>query len=222
MPLRAAFFDVDGTLARSNIASAYAYLRWTELSWPARIPWIPCFALKAALYLAVDAFDRARFNRLFYRNYRGRRADSAAEMARRCFEGYLKPRLFPDAVAHVQQVRQEGFEVVLVTGSLDFLVEPLARELNVGHVLAARLQVSRGLFTGELEGGPLSDEEKARRVRDFASERGVSLAESQAYGDSIADLPMLEAVGAPHLVNPDAKLRRIGLERSWPILEWWR
>lgn len=217
---RAAFFDVDGTLARSNIVRPYVHLRWRELSWPEKILWTPFFACKAAAYLAVDRFDRARFNRMFYRNYRGRAAASAAEIGRQCFEGYFKARIFSEAVGRIRELREQGFEVVLVTGTLDFLAAPLAQELGVQHLLAARLEVADGRFTGELAGPPLSDAEKANRVRQFASEHQVPLAACHAYGDSIADLPMLEGVGHPHLVNPDGRLRRIGLKRSWPILEW--
>jgi HAD superfamily hydrolase (TIGR01490 family) len=109
---------------------------------------------------------------------------------------------------------------VLVTGSLDFLIEPLARELRVDEVVAAALEERDDRFTGALATTPLSDVEKARRLSALAAARGINLAVSHAYGDSIADLAMLEAVGFPHAVNPDERLRAIAARRGWPVHVW--
>ena len=61
-------------------------------------------------------------------------------------------------------------------------------------------------------------EAKAQRVRELAAERGYRLADCYAYSDSVTDLPMLEAVGRPHAVNPDRALRRLARHRGWPVL----
>jgi HAD superfamily hydrolase (TIGR01490 family) len=181
---------------------------------------VPWFALKAILYLVVDRFDRSLFNRLFYRNYRGRPVSSGPEMAQTCFEGYFKPRIRPDAVECVHRLRDAGFRIVLVTGSLDFLIAPLARHLGINDVIAAELVSESGRFTGALAGKPVCDQEKATLVRQFADANGIALEESHAYGDSIADLAMLESVGHPHAVNPDRRLRSTAQSRSWPVLAW--
>ena len=217
---RAAFFDVDGTLARTNIAKAYVQIRLGELSLPAKVLWVPFFACKGLLYLLIDSFDRALFNRLFYRNYRGRRVATAPELARVCFERYYRPRILPEAREQVKTLQEKGYRVVLVTGSLDFLVAPLAEEFGIRDVIASELEAEGDRFTGKLKGDPLSDTVKADKVREFAESEGLSLGESHAYGDSIADLPMLEAAGHPHAVSPDSRLRSIANDRSWPILEW--
>jgi len=217
---KAAFFDVDGTVVRSNIVWPYVHLRMRELHPLLRVPWVPWFACKAVIYLIVDSFDRALFNRLFYRNYRGRAVSSAAEMARICLESYFTPRLLTGAEARIKELQGQGYRVVLVTGSLDFLIAPLAERLGIRDVIAARLEARDGQFTGALQGAPVSDAEKAVQVREFAERCGIDLAESHAYGDSIADLPMLEAVGHPHAVSPAPRLRRAAQERSWPVLEW--
>ena len=216
----AAFFDVDGTIAATNIVMPYVHLRLEELPLPAKVAWVPFFLLKAAWYIMVDRFDRSRFNRIFYRNYRGREIETKQELGRRCFEGYLKPKLFPQARARIEELKEQGFEVVLVTGNLDFLMAPLAEELGINHLLAAELEADNGRFTGELKGMPVSDIEKAKRVLKFAEKNDISLDEGYAYGDSTADLPMIESVGNPHAVNPSSRLRRIAEEREYPILEW--
>ena len=57
-------------------------------------------------------------------------------------------------------------------------------------------------------------------MRRFAETHDLDLTESFAYGDSIADLPMLETVGHPRVVNPDKKLSAVAKKRGWPIHHW--
>eukprot|EP00850_Spirogloea_muscicola_P016533 SM000134S26976 [mRNA] locus=s134:366494:368248:- [translate_table: standard] len=217
---RAAFFDVDGTLAASNVVAAYAVARWRELAPAARAAWLPFFAGKALAYLALDAADRAAFNRAFYRNYAGRAASSKPAMAALVHQQYLAPRSFSAAQAHVRSLKQQGFRIVLVTGGLDFLVAPLAAEIAADAVFAASLVEEGGRFTGELQGAALGSAEKGKIVRAYAAENDIPLASCHAYGDSIADLAMLESVGHPHAVRPDARLKKIAVQRSWPIIDW--
>jgi phosphoserine phosphatase len=65
----------------------------------------------------------------------------------------------------------------------------------------------------------LHAEAKAECLREVAAREGLDLAECTAYSDSHTDLPFLEAVGHPVAVNPDRALRRVAVERSWPVLE---
>ncbi len=89
--------------------------------------------------------------------------------------------------------------------------------LEADDVIATQLEIVDGRYTGTIEYYAYA-EEKARAIRSLAEERGYDLEACFAYSDSITDLPMLEAVGHPHAVNPDKELRRVAAERSWPIL----
>jgi HAD superfamily hydrolase (TIGR01490 family) len=116
--------------------------------------------------------------------------------------------------------RTAGRRTVLVTGSIDFIIAPLAESLGVDEVIAPGLLTENGRFTGALDGPPVGMEEKARRIAAFARAHDIDLAASFAYGDSKADLPMLEAVGHPQVVNPDKVLRMIAIHRGWPVHRW--
>src|SRR5262249_50102258 len=76
-----------------------------------------------------------------------------------------------------------------------------------------------GLLTGEVEGDVIRGSAKGEVVRRAAVAHGHTLRFSSAYGDSVRDLPMLEAVGFPQAVNPDRHLRRIAADRGWPVLD---
>ncbi len=218
----AAFFDVDGTLMRTNITQYYVRIATRGFSPLRRLLWLLGVGPQAIYYLLLDKVNRGAFNRVFYRNYRGRDAARVRALADEVFTTVMRPRLYPAALAAIAAHRARGERVVLVTGSIDFLIAPLARHLGVSpaDTLAVTLAEENGRFTGELTGPPLSDEEKARAVRAYAEREGVDLARAIAYGDSGADLPMLDAVGQAVVVNPKPKLARLARDRGWRIESW--
>jgi HAD superfamily hydrolase (TIGR01490 family) len=216
----AAFFDVDGTLARSDIVRTYVHLRTRGLAPLARLGWLARYLPKVVRLLWIDRSDRARMNVELYRGYAGMRlADVSAAMIEDYHE-VLGRRVFPGARARIAEHRLHGDRVVLVSGSLDFVIAPLAAELGADDVLAARMEVRDGVLTGRLIGPPFAGTEKERRVREFAAARGIDLAASTAYGDSLSDLPVLELAGHAVAVNPDRSLARVARARGFTILHW--
>ena len=216
----AAFFDVDGTLIDTTIVHYFVYFRVKRSSRLERILWAPWFACKCAAYLVLDKINREFLNTLFYRNYAGLPAKEIKSAAADCIRAVCDARWLAGAKETIGKHLNSRHEIVLVTGSLDFLMAPLADELGGATVFAATLEERDGRFTGRLVGRPMIADEKQRRIAELASRRGLDLAQCHAYADSSADLPMLEAVGFPHAVNPDRKLRRLARRRGWPIHEW--
>jgi HAD superfamily hydrolase (TIGR01490 family) len=108
----------------------------------------------------------------------------------------------------------------LISGSVEPIVRPLARHLGVGEVLAARLETREGTTTGQLENGALAGEHKAQAIVRFAADRGIDLSEAYAYGDSLDDVPMLERVAKPAVVNPGRRLARLARARGWDVYRW--
>lgn len=216
----ATFLDVDGTLVQTTIAHYYAYFRRQRMSPLAGKLWYAAFLVKCGYYLVLDRINRSTLNVVFYRSYRGLPVDEIRAKAADCYRDVIRPRQFQQAADCITEHRRAGRQVVLVTGSIDFIIAPLAEQLGVESVLAPSLVESNGRFTGELDGPPIGEEEKARRIRRFAEMNDIALSQSHAYGDSIADLPMLQAVGYPHVVNPDKALTAIAEAHGWPIHRW--
>jgi HAD superfamily hydrolase (TIGR01490 family) len=114
-----------------------------------------------------------------------------------------------------------GHHVFLVSGTLLPLAKVLARWLRGSvEVRATALRLVDGLWSGSLEGNHMSGREKALAIGKIANRRGLSLADSFAYGNHLDDLSMLESVGKPVVVNPGLRLKRIAGRRGWPIVEW--
>ncbi len=216
----AVFFDVDGTLLKSTIVHYYVYFMRRRMSPVVYKLWFAAFVLKCLYYLVLDKIDRSRFNVVFYRNYKGLSVKQIRSYIAGCHREFILPHMFVEAKACIDEHRAAGRKIVLVTGSIDFILEPLVKELGVQHVIAPTLLESDGCYTGELDGLPVGGEEKARRMLAFAQSQNIDLSTSYAYGDSVADLPMLEVVGHPRVVNPDKNLSSIAAARGWEQLRW--
>ncbi|HEV3476850.1 MAG TPA: HAD-IB family hydrolase [Rubrobacteraceae bacterium] len=214
----AAIFDVDGTIVGSNVVSYYAWLKMREMPPAFRPLWAAAFLPKIPYYWALDKVSRAHFNRAFYKNYAGWKPARARHLGQESFPGFTLSRIYPGALACLREHKERGHRVVLLSGALDFLLDPL-KDL-ADDVLCASLQEENGSYTGELSGAPVAGEARARMLASYARRRGVDLRRSYAYADSISDLPMLEAVGNPVAVNPDRRLAAAAKSREWKIQRW--
>ena len=219
---RAAFFDLDGTLCASNVVSQYAVAKLANMPAWLKLFWVPFYACKCLVYLIVDKFSRTAFNNMFFGDFAGMDASgkAKAEMARLVYDEYTSPRVFPAAVEAIAGLRRDGYDVVLVTGSVDFVVEPLAKAIGASHVIANALEEKDEKFTGKLVGPAVADDEKRVRIEAYARGAGYDLSKCSAYGDSYSDLPMLECVGDPRVVSPQNSLRIKAQKEGWPVLEW--
>jgi HAD superfamily hydrolase (TIGR01490 family) len=214
----AAIFDVDGTLVGSNVVSYYAWLRMRELPAAARPFWLATFLTKIPYYWGLDKVSRAHFNRVFYKNYAGWKPERARHLGRESFAGFTLERIYPGALDRLREHKAQGHRVVLLSGALDFLLDPM-KDL-ADDVLCSTLAQENGTYTGELSGAPVAGDARARMLASFARKRNVDLSRSYAYADAISDLPMLEAVGHPVAVNPDRRLRAAAEKRGWDIKDW--
>ena len=230
---KAAFFDVDGTVCASNVVAQYAAIKLASLPFIVQLVWAPWYLLKSLYYLALDAVDRGAFNAAHAKDYARMRASDKAkrEMGELVFRTYQRPRLFAAAVTRIAELKAAGYAIVLVTGSFDFLVAPLAKFLAADAVIANRLEEAdagkgppgrrKRIFTGRLASDPpVAGEGKARYVRAYCEENDVDLGASAAFGDAVADLEMLGLAGEPHAVSPSGALRAEARRNGWPVLEW--
>jgi len=217
-PPALALFDVEGVVLDATVVHFYAWLRGGTMPSLDRALWMATLGARVGGWMSLDRRSRSSFNRAFYREYRGLPADELRERASKALSEFILPRVHHAAVRRIRAHRSRGDRVILVTGALDFLVQPL--EHLADELVAARLVERRGAFTGELAEPPLSADGRASLAARLAAEHGVDLADCHAYGDSISDLPLLELVGHPVAVNPDFRLAREARRRGWGVVDW--
>jgi fatty acyl-CoA reductase len=217
-PPALAIFDVEGVVLDSTVAHFYAWLRTRDMPELDKLFWTAGIAARVPGWMKADRRSRIAFNRSFYRLYRDLPARELRAQAAEALPDFIQPRIQNEAVRRIRQHRRRGDRVILVTGALDFLVEPLK---HLGdELIAARLVERTGRFTGELAEPPLTADGRASLAARLAADHGVDLADCHAYGDSLADLPLLELVGHPHAINPDFRLSREARRRRWPVETW--
>ena len=218
-PIQAAFYDFDGTLVSSNVVTRYAFFAKHH---PSRLEALLRYTkllLSVPLWLALDAYSRRLFNEVFYREYRAMRRDVLGEQSERMFASDIVPKVYAGAKPLIEADRVAGFRLVLVSGGLDFAIAPAAEYFGFDDLIANRLVFEDGVATGDLAPPVLAEQEKVAAIERYCREYNVDTARSKAYADSLSDLPMLEAVGVPAAVNPDRRLRKVAVERGWPVLD---
>ncbi len=219
----AAFFDLDGTVVSTS--TAVLYVKYLRARPKGKTPFdrMPFSALVKTLWYQVlynaNRIDIERVARESVAPLAGHAEREMIDLCRRWFgemvERFIRPEMPALIAAHVRA----GHDVCILTASTPYVTVPLCERLGIPHWLASRLEVRNGVFTGEFVAPLCYGAWKIDHAKAWAAPRGIDLARSWFYTDSITDLPMCEAVGTPVLVNPDRKLRRVGKKRGWSILD---
>jgi len=213
----AAFFDLDKTIIATSSATAFsrpffdgglitrgdvlrtAYARFVYLV--GRADADQTERLRAQLSALAVGWDVAQVSQIV--------AETLHEL--------IDPTVYAEAVALIEGHHAAGRDVVIVSASGAEVVEPIAAVLGADHVIATRMTVADGRYTGAIDFYAYG-ENKAAAITELADRVGYDLATSYAYSDSITDTPMLSAVGHAFAVNPDRALRRLAESSGWGVL----
>jgi len=214
----AAFFDLDRTLLRrsSALALAGSFRRRGLISRTQMLKaagWQLLFVARGASHEAVRAAAEDGLRVLA-----GYPVAEMQELVSQALEPVLRPLVYAEPLHLVEQHRERGEEVWIVSATLQEIVQAIADDLGFDGALGTVCEVADGRYTGKALRS-LHAENKAAGVRELARERGLDLPACTAYSDSHTDVPFLETVGHPVAVNPDRGLREIAAARGWPVLE---
>ncbi|MFA5890912.1 MAG: HAD-IB family hydrolase [Actinomycetota bacterium] len=221
MTKRAAFFDCDKTVIPGS--SLYLLARGMYERDFIRVRRIASFAWGQITFRLTGSErmglvdDIQEFALGFVK---GRHREELHQLGVEIARERILPRVYADMVRIIQHHESLGHETYLVTATPLEIAEVIAEGLGMTGALGTRSELDdAGCYTGKLAGPLLHGPEKSKAVEALAVEKGFDLTECAAYSDSINDLPLLEAVGHAHAVNPEPKLRRLARARGWPIHE---
>jgi HAD superfamily hydrolase (TIGR01490 family) len=213
-----AIFDLDETLIDGDCASLWSH----EM---AKIGWVDAesFLRKDAELMAEYAFGRLAMEDYMAFSLAplvGRTAEEVAHVVEPFVEDVIEPLIYSDAMRHIAEHRKAGDRILVISASAEFLVGAVAERLGIDEVLAIQLEEQHGFYSGNTRGVLTYREGKVARLREWADAAGESLDGAHFYSDSINDLPLLEQVAHPYVVNPDPLLREQAEARGWPQLTW--
>lgn len=203
----AAVFDIDQTLVQGYTERLFfRYLiRRRLLSVP-----------QALTYLGSLAFNpQLRFEDKGY--LEGLEVAEVLGLARQCYQEEIAPRVSRQGLTRLLEHQAQGHLIVLLTGSLTFLLRPLQEELGADWLIATKVGRNDGRFTGKIQGIHPRGANKLRLLQELAQAQGLDLPRSYAYGDHIQDLHLFRHIGFPVAVNPSWRLKRQARRHSWPI-----
>lgn len=208
-PKTCAIFDLDGTIIRTSSEQVF-------LSYLLSHGEIPISNLLAwtANFLKVKSLPIAKSNKIYLR---GLAQERLHEIARRCFVHTLRPSIAPHISELIHAHRADGRTIILMSGSLSFLVQPFHEHFQTDFMVSHELEVVDGTLTGKRVGSHPFAKNKAKLAQQLATQHGFDLSHSYAYGNHHTDAYKLELFGHPVAVNPDQKLRRIATEKGWQI-----
>jgi HAD superfamily hydrolase (TIGR01490 family) len=217
----AAFFDLDKTIIAKSSALAFSKSFYAGGLINRRLVLRSAYAQFMFLVGGADHDQMEKMRRFLSQMVTGWPVDSVREIVADTLHNIVDPIVYDEAVSLIEDHHLAGRDVIIVSASGSEIVEPIGDLIGADAVIASRLAIEEGRYTGAIEYYAYA-ENKATAIEELARRRGYDLARSYAYSDSITDVHMLEIVGHPFAVNPDKELRRVAETRGWPVLSFTR
>lgn len=213
----AAFFDLDKTIIATSSTFAFSrpFFRGGLINRRAVLK--AAYAQFVYLLAGADADQQERMRNHIITLCAGWDVEQVRSIVEETLHDIVDPLVYKEATQLIQEHRDLGHDIVVVSASGAEVVGPIAQLVGATHSVGSRATVAGGRYTGEME-FYCAGENKALAARLLAAEHGYRLDQCHAYSDSVADLPLLSAVGHPTVVNPDRALRREAINRGWPVL----
>lgn len=211
------FFDLDRTLIEVNTARLFAFYEYRQKRLSVgklakSMAWVTLYHLNL---LNIDkAYEHA------LSHYQGIEEAVLEERTKHFFETQIHHLLLPGAKTAVNKHRALGDQTVVLTNGSPYQARLACIHWGLDDWIANEYLKTNGRLTGKIAPPLCYGEGKVKRAKEYLAPRNIGIQECSFYSDSYSDLPMLEAVGHPYVVNPDPKLRKYAQKRNWPILNW--
>ena len=213
-PRAAAFFDLDRTLIAGYSVAALGWEGFKSATVPR---WRMLLQLRVFLDYSLGLAHYLDLLRVTLNDLAGVAEPDFLRLGERAFANGLAGGIYDEARELVALHQSRGDTVVMITSATRAQAAPFARELGMEHLCCTELETVDGRITGAFR--PCYGESKRDAAERFCERRSLGLNDAWFYTDGIEDLPLLQAVGRPVVVNPKTRLRRLAQERGWPSLD---
>jgi len=209
------FFDIDGTLVHGQTQKMLAkYLfKKNQLNFFLILK-IYIWFIFFRLYLIKDA---GRIMENSYKLVQGKNTFKIEKLLNDFFDKEVKDKIFPAARTIIERHRREGRKIILISNTIQPIVNLISKYLKVESGFGTKLEEKDGFYTGNIIDGIMYGERKAKFLKNLIGKSKFDFDNSYAYSDHYSDLPVLEMVKNPVVVNPDKKLAKIAIKNNWSI-----
>jgi len=213
-PQIGAFFDFDGTLIAGFSATVFLkeQIRRGDIG-----PYQLVELVSALTQFSLGTMGFSGLMTSAAQFMRGVREQDYIDFGQELYEQQIARKIYPESRALVQAHMARGHTIAVISSATPYQVEPMARDLDIEHVVCSRYEVKDGEFTGGIERPLCFGEGKVLAAESLAQDHGIDLEQSYFYTDSDDDLQLLERVGHPQPLNPNSKLAVIAEQRGWPV-----
>lgn len=211
-----AFFDVDGTLIKgfSGYYTTLELMRRRIIKMR-RLPLAIFYKVVASLYTG----NVRKMYEIAIADMAGSPEDKIFQIGRETFDKYLRSRVYREALNEIKDHHARGNTVILISSGPTMAVKIIEEFVGADASYSIGPVIEDRVLQNRLQEPFVYREGKIKAAQLEAQKREVPLSECYFYADTYHDLPLLSAVGHPSVVNPDRKLRKVALEKGWPILE---
>ncbi|GLZ32971.1 hypothetical protein Lesp02_51590 [Lentzea sp. NBRC 105346] len=213
----AAFFDLDKTVIAKSSTLAFSRPFFQEGLINRRAVLKSAYAQFVFMLSGADADQMERMRAHITALCAGWDVEQIRGIVDETLHDIVDPLVYKEAAQLIADHRTEGHDVVVVSASGEELVSPIATMVGATHSVGTKMVVQNGRYSGDID-FYCAGENKAVAIKHLAEVHDYDLSRCYAYSDSVTDLPLLEAVGHPTVVNPDRGLRKVAAQRGWPIL----
>jgi HAD superfamily hydrolase (TIGR01490 family) len=213
----AAIFDIDDSLLDGNAGTIFTWYLYSNRE---MAPGVRGQIPRALYDYARKRLSEADMVALGSRCQQGIRADRLRELARRCFDKYVKKRITQGGLRTVRRHLMMGHLVLVASGSPQAIIDEVGRFLHAHEAVGTRALAKEGVMSPDLVPPVVFKEGKRETVKGILARHGIDLSRSYLYSDSVADTPLFEEVGHPVVINPKPAFRAEAARRGWEIIEW--
>lgn len=195
-----AIFDIDYTITKKEtLMELFKYVIKKDKK---NLRFLPR-AIYCGIMYAIGIYDERKVKETFLRFIDGIKEEELAELVKEFYDERLKNILYDDALKMMKKLKNEGYDIYLISASPEFYVNEFYNIKEVDKVIGTKFGFENGTFVRKMVGNNCKGEEKVRRLKEVLKDGKIEVdfKESYMFSDSLSDKPLLDLVGKPYLIN---------------------
>jgi len=195
-----AIFDIDYTITKKE--TLMEFFKYAIKNDKRNIRFLPRAIFCGSMY-KLKIYDERKVKEKFLKFIDGIKEKDLEILVKNFYNSKLKTILYEDALNMIKKLKNEGYDIYLISASPEFYVNEFYNIKEVDKIIGTRFNFANGIFLRKMEGYNCKGEEKVRRLKEFlkGEKIEVDFKESYMFSDSLSDKPLLDLVGKPYLIN---------------------